>query len=104
MDNIWSFRTAYDTARQLKEKQDAFCERVSSADEISIEEDITFPENLQWEALVDVLRGRVKVGGLGLYTCMTSKQSQVHVHCYETVDLDDVVRVSVVTLSCEINK
>ncbi len=35
---------------------------------------------------------------------MTSKQSQVHVHCYETVDLDDVVRVSVVTLSCEINK
>lgn len=65
MDNIWSFRTAYDTARQLKEKQDAFCERVSSADEINIEEDITFPENLQWEALVDVLRGRVKVGALG---------------------------------------
>ncbi|KLO16031.1 composite domain of metallo-dependent hydrolase [Schizopora paradoxa] len=78
MDNIWSFRTAYDTARQLKEKQDALCERVSSVDEISIEEDITFPENLQWEALVDVLRGRVKV----------------HVHCYETVDLDDVVRLT----------
>ena len=38
-----------------------------------------FPEDLQWEALVDVLRGRVKV----------------HNHCYEAVDLDNMVRVSV---------
>lgn len=36
-----------------------------------------FPESLQWEALVDVLRGRVKV----------------HTHCYEAVDLDGLVRV-----------
>lgn len=36
-----------------------------------------FPEDLRWEALVDVLRGRVKV----------------QVHCYEAVDLDDFVRV-----------
>ncbi|KAG1739288.1 hypothetical protein EDB19DRAFT_1908925 [Suillus lakei] len=34
-----------------------------------------FPENLQWEALIDVLRGCVKI----------------HMHCYETVDLDDFV-------------
>jgi hypothetical protein len=40
-----------------------------------------FPEDLQWEALVDVLRGRVKIQN----------------HCYEAVDLDGLVRVSVVT-------
>ena len=61
MDNIWSFRSAYETARQLKEKQDAFCERVSAEDFTGTDADLTFPEDLQWEALVDVLRGRVKV-------------------------------------------
>ncbi|KAK0189119.1 hypothetical protein F5146DRAFT_1058052 [Armillaria mellea] len=37
-----------------------------------------FPEELQWEALVDVLRGRVKVQN----------------HCYEAVDLDGIVRLT----------
>ncbi|KAJ7863940.1 hypothetical protein B0H14DRAFT_2736905 [Mycena olivaceomarginata] len=37
-----------------------------------------FPESLQWEALVDVLRGRVKLS----------------VHCYEAVDLDALIRLS----------
>lgn len=36
-----------------------------------------FPDDLQWEALVDVVRGRVKVNA----------------HCYEAVDLDALVRV-----------
>ncbi|THH10380.1 hypothetical protein EW145_g1372 [Phellinidium pouzarii] len=38
----------------------------------------TFPEELQWEALIDVLRGKVKV----------------QTHCYEAVDLDNFVRLS----------
>lgn len=80
MDNIWAFRDIYDKARQIKEKQDTYCEKVEDGQWIGLGD---FPEELQYEALVDVLRGRVKV----------------NVHCYETVDLDDIVRVSVSTTS-----
>ena len=76
MDNIWAFRDIYDKARQIKEKQDTYCEKVEDDQWIGLGD---FPEELQYEALVDVLRGRVKV----------------NVHCYETVDFDDIVRVSV---------
>jgi hypothetical protein len=48
----------YDTARQLKEQQDAYCTRALEGEWEGLGE---FPDNLQWEALVDVLRGRVKV-------------------------------------------
>jgi hypothetical protein len=76
MDNVWAFREAYNKARELKTAQDAYCARVEAGqfDEIA---HTPFPHDLQWESLVDVLRGRVKI----------------QVHCYETVDLDDVVRV-----------
>ena len=57
--------------------QDAYCAKVE-AGHVDAVEGTPFPEDLQWEALVDVLRGRVKV----------------QIHCYETVDIDDVVRVS----------
>ena len=76
MDNIWAFRGIYDKARQIKEKQDTYCEKVEDGQWIGLGD---FLEELQYEALVDVLRGRVKV----------------NVHCYETVDFDDIVRVSV---------
>ena len=75
MDNIWAFRDIYNKAKQIKEEQDEFCARVSSNDFEGLG---PFPEELQYEAIVDILRGRVKV----------------QVHCYETVDLDDIVRVS----------
>ncbi|KAI5118175.1 hypothetical protein M0805_008416 [Coniferiporia weirii] len=75
MDNIWAFREVYDKACQIKEKQDAYCEKALDGDWAGLG---AFPEELQWEALVDVLRGRVKV----------------QVHCYETVDLDDIVRLT----------
>lgn len=58
MDNIWAFREVYDTARQIKEKQDAYCERALNNEWSGLGE---YPEELKWEALVDVLRGRVKV-------------------------------------------
>ena len=46
--------------RKVKKAQDDFCAKA----EAGLWEDIadqSYPENLQWEMLVDVLRGRVKV-------------------------------------------
>jgi hypothetical protein len=48
----------YDKARQIKEKQDAYCSAALAGQWTALGE---FPEDLQWEALVDVLRGRVRV-------------------------------------------
>ncbi|KAL0577323.1 hypothetical protein V5O48_004679, partial [Marasmius crinis-equi] len=73
MDTIWAFREAYDKAAQVKKQQDNFCARVEAGDFEGLGE---FPEDLKWEALVDVIRGRVNV------------------HCYEAVDLDAIVRLS----------
>ncbi|KAI1784449.1 composite domain of metallo-dependent hydrolase [Ganoderma leucocontextum] len=75
MDTAWAFRQAYDKARQIKEAQDEYCAKAARGDWVGLG---AYPEDLQWEALVDVLRGRVKV----------------HTHCYETVDLDDLVRIT----------
>ncbi|EMD40496.1 hypothetical protein CERSUDRAFT_130402 [Gelatoporia subvermispora B] len=77
MDAIWSFRSAYNEARIIKKSQDEFCAKAEAAlwDELQGQ---SFPENLQWEALVDVLRGRVKIAN----------------HCYEEVDFDDLVRLT----------
>ncbi|KAI0635470.1 composite domain of metallo-dependent hydrolase [Trametes polyzona] len=75
MDTAWAFREAYEKARQIKEAQDDYCVKAMAGQWSGLG---SFPEDLHWEALVDVLRGRVKV----------------HTHCYETVDLDDLVRIS----------
>ncbi|EKM81023.1 hypothetical protein AGABI1DRAFT_127066 [Agaricus bisporus var. burnettii JB137-S8] len=74
MDTIWAFREAYAKAQKIKDEQDQFCRDVLSGNRQLGQ----FPEELQWEALVDVLRGRVKV----------------HTHCYEAVDIDDFVRLT----------
>ncbi|TFK72449.1 hypothetical protein BDN72DRAFT_836217 [Pluteus cervinus] len=74
MDSGWNFRNAYNEARKIKLAQDAYCDRVENGD---LPEE-SFPESLEWEALVDVLRGKVKLS----------------VHCYEAVDLDAIVRLS----------
>ncbi|KAF7341304.1 Composite domain of metallo-dependent hydrolase [Mycena venus] len=75
MDAAWNFRNAYNEARKIRDAQDAFC---ASAQVGKWDGHSAFPESLQWEALVDVLRGRVKLS----------------VHCYEAVDLDALVRLS----------
>ncbi|CCM02332.1 uncharacterized protein FIBRA_04424 [Fibroporia radiculosa] len=77
MDSMWSFRSAYNEARKIKYAQDTFCAKAEAGlwDQLEGED---FPESLQWEALVDVLRGRVKIAN----------------HCYEEVDLDDIVRLT----------
>ncbi|ESK86826.1 carbohydrate esterase family 9 protein [Moniliophthora roreri MCA 2997] len=78
MDTIWSFRAAYEEARQLKVKQDAFCEKVAAGNWAAVQAEGDFPDDLQWEALVDVLRGKVKIQN----------------HCYEAVDLDGLIRLT----------
>ncbi|KAI9569587.1 composite domain of metallo-dependent hydrolase [Boletus coccyginus] len=75
MDTFWAFREAYDTARKIKESQDAYCTKALAGEWDGLDD---FPGDLRWEALVDVLRGRVKI----------------HTHCYEAVDLDDFVRLT----------
>ncbi|THH19962.1 hypothetical protein EW146_g1322 [Bondarzewia mesenterica] len=75
MDTFWAFRQAYDKARQIKEEQDAYCSKALTGQWADLGK---FPEDLQWEALVDVLRGRVRV----------------QAHCYEAVDFDDLIRIT----------
>ncbi|KAJ3867935.1 carbohydrate esterase family 9 protein [Lentinula novae-zelandiae] len=75
MDTIWAFREAYNKATQIMKQQDEYCSKVEAGDLQGLGD---FPEDLQWESLVDVLRGKVKV----------------NIHCYEAVDLDGLVRLS----------
>ncbi|KAE9387106.1 hypothetical protein BT96DRAFT_1025981 [Gymnopus androsaceus JB14] len=75
MDTIWAYRKGYEEARKIKVKQDAYCEKAMAGQWDDLGE---FPEELEWEALVDVLRGKVKIQN----------------HCYEAVDLDGIVRLT----------
>lgn len=77
MDTFWQFREAYETARRIKVAQDNYCD-AALAGKWDVIEDKEFPDDMQWEALVDVLRGKVKI----------------NTHCYEAVDLDDFVRLT----------
>ena len=61
MDSIWSFRSAYDEARKLKNAQDEYCRKAEAGEWDSLRGQ-DYPDSLQWEILVDVLRGSVKVG------------------------------------------
>jgi len=49
----------YAQARNIKEEQDRFCNSILNGNwQLASSR---FPEELKWEALVDVLRGRAKV-------------------------------------------
>ena len=87
-----TYTPSYETARKIKEKQDNYCEAALKGHWSSLGE---FPEDLQWEALVDVLRGRVKVSDLPrAHLPKVLAAFKIHTHCYEAVDLDGLVRVS----------
>ncbi|TDL19418.1 carbohydrate esterase family 9 protein [Rickenella mellea] len=75
MDTFWEFRQAYNKAKKIKDSQDTYCTKARAGQWTGLGD---FPDDLQWEALVDILRGKVKV----------------QTHCYEAVDLDDFVRLS----------
>lgn len=75
MDEALNFRQLFDQARTLKAKQDDFCERALQDNGRSLEDQVTFPDNLALEAVVDVLRGKVKV----------------NTHCYTLEDFSSFV-------------
>lgn len=52
------FTCRYNKANELKTQQDAYCSKAIAGKWEGLGE---FPQDLQWEALVDVVRGRVKV-------------------------------------------
>jgi hypothetical protein len=60
MDGSWNFRQAYNTANDIKTAQDTFCDAVEAKDWVSVDGK-EVPEDYQWESLVDVLRGKVRV-------------------------------------------
>ncbi|KAF8630679.1 hypothetical protein AX15_002823 [Amanita polypyramis BW_CC] len=74
MDNMWALRYAYTQAKEVVRLQDEYCSKVPMDGDFTDD----FPEDYDWELLMDVLRGKVKV----------------HIHCNEAVDLDGVVRLS----------
>lgn len=81
----------YNKAVQIKERQDEYCSRALAGHWRGL---VEFPDELQWESLVDVLRGRVKVTFAYLFPPKDSYHiPQVNIHCYEAVDLDGLVRV-----------
>lgn len=59
MDTMWAFRQAYEEARKLKNAQDAYCAQADAGLWKGLAAEV--PKDLKWEALVDVLRGKVKV-------------------------------------------
>jgi hypothetical protein len=70
MDSVWRTRQAYEKARRIKEAQDDYCEAAAQG-RWDLVEGKAFPEELQWESLVSILRGRVKV----------------QTHCYEATGM-----------------
>ncbi|KAJ6515699.1 carbohydrate esterase family 9 protein [Mycena sanguinolenta] len=74
-DAIWSLRSAYAEAQNILAAQDAYCQKVEAGQWDSLG---PFPTNLQFEMLVDVLRGKVKVTSL----------------CQGAVDIDALVRLT----------
>ncbi|KAF7352632.1 Carbohydrate esterase family 9 protein [Mycena venus] len=74
-DAIWALRSAYAEARNIRAEQDAYCQKVEAGLWDSLG---PFPENLRFESLVDVLRGKVKVAA----------------QCQGAVDIDALVRLT----------
>ena len=78
-------------ARKLKASQDEFCDKAKRGEWAGLG---AFPQALHWEALVDVLGGHMKVCEGVIPRSLTSHAGMlVQTHRYETVELDDLVRV-----------
>ncbi|KAG0230274.1 hypothetical protein BGW42_001072 [Actinomortierella wolfii] len=75
----WLLRDQFAKAQQLKKAQDDWCEAAESLPRFGRHRlQSAFPEDLQYESLVAVLRDDVKL----------------NIHCYETHDLEAMVRHS----------
>ncbi|TKY87991.1 hypothetical protein EX895_003087 [Sporisorium graminicola] len=84
-DEAWDFRRTFSAARDLKNKQDAFCDSAKAFASLhgsnsapSTLADAEFPDDLELEAVVALLRGKVKL----------------NTHCYTQVDFESFIRHS----------
>jgi len=68
MDGQWNIRNAYNEAKKVKDEQDAFCQKIEAEEWESLCDEDKFPESLEWESLVDVLRGKVKVSAASYFS------------------------------------
>jgi hypothetical protein len=59
LDLSYNFRSSFEMARKIKVSQDEYCERALESDKKGATMSEKFPDDLEWEALVDVLRGKV---------------------------------------------
>lgn len=58
MDEALAWRQLFEKARALKQKQDDFC---AGLGQVRREAEAEFPDELEFEAVVALLRGKVKV-------------------------------------------
>lgn len=58
MKYVDSLNFSYNKATEIMKQQDDYCRKAEAGEFENLGE---FPDNLQWESLVDVLRGKVKV-------------------------------------------
>lgn len=89
MGNAWYFRKHMERAKELKEKQDAWCLQAAAVKETgnaaaissfmeSTSKDESATEYLEYDSSIGILRGKVGV----------------NVHCYETEDFEDMIHHS----------
>lgn len=83
MGNAWVLRRWLARARELVDRQEAWCEAAQEATTTSdkarlLAEKGGFPEDLELESTTGVLRGEVAV----------------HIHCYEPEDFETMIRIS----------
>lgn len=85
MGNVWLLRKWLARAKELVDKQDAWCEAATMASSLDrmaraslMAEKGGFPEELELESTAGMLRGRVAM----------------HNHCYEPEDMETMLRVS----------
>lgn len=85
MDAAWNFRNAYDQARKIKQEQDLFCSKAEAGLWNQLDLSAGVPDDLQWESLVDVLRGKVKVRvhSLMRFRLISDFVLKLSIHCYE---------------------
>ncbi|CBQ70126.1 conserved hypothetical protein [Sporisorium reilianum SRZ2] len=84
-DEAWDFRRTFSAARELKNKQDVFCDSAKAFASLHDSDaapatlaDAEFPDDLELEAVVALLRGKVKL----------------NTHCYTQVDFESFIRHS----------
>lgn len=92
MDTMWAFREAYNEARKLMNAQDEYCAKAEAGLWKGLAAEV--PKDIKWEALVDVLRGKVKVRKPELLDKPTTYGNyQLNIHSYSPSDWDGLARV-----------